>query len=140
MDLGAQYRFKSYPLSLGVSSQNLGWQSAFVSQADPLPNGIRAGLECQVIEAAGLKLDAMADFLSFPGVITSDRLRGGAELSFKNMAFASAGIQNSSLGNTYSFGGGVSLFGLTLAYAAQTGYFPGLTQVVSLNYALASRP
>jgi hypothetical protein len=140
MDVGTQYRFKKWPVAIGLSAQNLGWQSAYISQPDALPNGLRAGVKARLLETSGLKLDGMFDALRFPGVSTVDRFRAGAELGYQGLAFASAGVQNSVLGNTYSFGGGVNLYGLGLAYAVQTGYFPGLTQLLSLTYSPSQNP
>ena len=42
-DLGSLYRFGSMPLSLGLSVQNLGSQSKFKSESDPLPLTINLG-------------------------------------------------------------------------------------------------
>ena len=49
-DFGALYKYPDRDVNFGLSIVNVGTQMTYVSVADPLPLGLKAGLSCGLIE------------------------------------------------------------------------------------------
>lgn len=136
-DVGALFQPEDLPVSLGVSMQNLGSQSAYISVPSPLPWGIRAGLAWTVVQRGGLGLDLRGDYDHFPDARSVAPWRAGVEARLGGGLSVMGGLQASSLSRQWTFGVGYRWRMLDFSYAGVPDEVFGLSHLISLRLAAA---
>jgi hypothetical protein len=137
LDGGLIYRpLDHYPLNFGFSVQNLGAQSAFVEDADPLPLLYRLGVDWSAYKNEHYSGAVKADLVVNMGDNRPDQGRAGIELQFYHAVFASAGMQMDPVrGLHYMFGAGMNnIAGLGVSYAYLPHETLGAAHRISLDY------
>ena len=133
VDLGLRLGAKSWPLALGAAVQNFGSQTAYMTQADPLPVCLRAGAETDWDLDPQIRLHPSADLLMFQDPQRPTEFRGGIEARLFQSALLRVGMQKS--GNLQGFSAGLGVlwgdYRLDYAYLPDQGL--GTTQMIELS-------
>lgn len=136
MDGGLIYQpLDTYPLRFGFSFQNLGFQSAYVEVADPLPLLYRLGVEWVAYKDEHYSGTAKADLVLNTGDNRPDQGRAGMEVQIYHAVFASAGIQMDPVRGMHTMlGAGMNIAGLGISYAYLSHETLGTAHRISLDY------
>ncbi len=119
VDLGLRYQTPWTPLALGAVLQNLGGMTAFESEADALPLGLRVGADLQVRPWGEHAVDLLAD-ANLP--LAGDdpvQMSLGLEYGFKEFLFLRGGYRFTDQLGALSLGAGLRWGNVGLDYAYQ---------------------
>lgn len=140
LDFGILHRVSNYPVSIGLAVQNLGPGMKFISQSDPLPLSITAGLAYRILPGMNMALDVkrlINDQETVFNFGTEYQLLGAMAL---RSGYAMAGNRRFETGGGKGFGiegltGGVGLMmmGTRLDYAITPFGDFGNSHRISLN-------
>jgi hypothetical protein len=134
-DLGLQACRKGWPVSFGLSLQNLGAESAYISEADPLPACARAGLQAKLPLDRGLEVMPAVDLVAFLDPTRPLEIRSGVEVDVFDRVGLRAGLLNAGLYHSLSFGMGLNWDGWGLDYAYLPANELGSEQMIELHVA-----
>lgn len=132
-DLGLQAGHKSIPLRAGLALQNLGRQSAYLVEADPLPLCLRAGIMAPLDLDQGLRLRPSLDVLAFEDSSRRLEFRVGVQAEIYEKLNLRGGVLRAGEFQQYSFGAGFAWEGWGLDYAFQPGTELGANHFVTLH-------
>jgi hypothetical protein len=135
VDLGLQACRKDWPVSLGLSLQNLGVESAYISEADPLPACARAGLQAKLPLDRGLLLMPAVDLVAYLDPTRPLEIRSGIEVDVFDRVGLRAGLLNAGSYHSLSFGMGLNWDGWGLDYAFLPANELGAEQMIELHIA-----
>ncbi|OGS65609.1 MAG: hypothetical protein A3J79_09235 [Elusimicrobia bacterium RIFOXYB2_FULL_62_6] len=133
VDIGFSRALNALPVGIGLSVQNLGTQMKYISQKDPLPLTIAAGLVFSVIPGVNLALDVkrlVYDKQTGVSFGTEYALLSGVALRAGYLSGSSAAAIN----NTgFSAGAGLNFWNTRLDYAVTPYGDLGNTQKITLK-------
>jgi hypothetical protein len=132
-DLGLLVGEEAWPLNFGLALQNLGVQSAYVSDADPLPLALRGGALGRLDLDQGLRLTPSLDVLSFTDSTRPLELRLGMEAAIYDRIGLRIGLQRAGTYQQLSFGAGLNWKGWGLDYAFLPGNELGASHLIELH-------
>lgn len=135
LDLGLLMHQKSSPLSAGLALQNLGSQSAYAVQADPLPLLFRAGLQAVIPVDRDLSVTPRLDWIGYQDSGRAEELRLGADFSLFGQLFLRAGWVRAGAFQQPCLGLGVAWKSFVVDYAYQGEDDLGASQMLELQYA-----
>lgn len=135
LDLGLQARSEAWPVVAGLSLQNVGSQSAYFMEADPLPVCVRAGLEGRLPLDKDFMVRPRADLVYFEDKTRPLEMRGGVEAEFYRQAFLRVGFLRASSFQQLSLGAGFRWQNISVDYAFQPGNELGNSQLIELQLA-----
>lgn len=121
-DLGVMHRISRWPVSLGLAVQNLGPGMKFISQRDPLPLSVTAGLAYSLLPGMNLALDAkrlVYDRETHLSVGTEYQIFGALALrgGYTKTGYGVEGIGDSSVLGGLAGGVGLKFLGTQVDYA-----------------------
>lgn len=134
-DFGLQFQPKDWLVAFGVAAQNIGFQSAYVTEADALPACLRAGSTAHLSLEQGLGLEPSVDLLAFLDPSRSTELRIGLQADIYQRLALRAGVLRADAYLQTSFGLGVHWDGWGLDYAFIPGNELGATHMIELHIA-----
>ena len=135
-DLGLNRAFRSMPVTLGLSVQNLGTPLKYISQKDPLPLTLAAGLAVGIIPGVNLAMDVKRSVYdrrttvsvgSEYAVIPALSLRAGFMMN------GASGNKAGGVNGNFSAGAGLNFWGMNMDYAMQPYGDLGNTQKITLR-------
>lgn len=132
-DLGCLMHLAEIPLSAGFSLQNLGQETAYVSESDPLPTLARMGLSWHPQFSEAFGLDLRADWVKYARPDGAQEIRLGAEANLMKRLSAAVGAQMDQNRTRYSLGAAFDAGMFELAYAFIPDPELGATHQVSLS-------
>lgn len=135
VDLGLQACRKDWPVSLGLAVQNLGVESAYISDADPLPACARAGLQAVLPLDRGLNVMPAVDVVAYLDPTRPLEIRSGVEVDVFDRVGLRAGLMNAGVYHSLSFGMGLNWDGWGLDYAFLPANELGAQQMIELHIA-----
>jgi hypothetical protein len=136
VDAGLLLHAQAWPVGAGLALQNLGGQSAYVSQADPLPLLLRAGLQADFAVDRDLDASPRLDWVGYQDSGRPPELRVGADFGFFRTVHLRAGWVRAGTFSQPCLGLGVAWQSFVVDYAYQAGDDLGPSQMLDLRYLL----
>ncbi|MBI4802553.1 MAG: hypothetical protein HY796_08525 [Elusimicrobia bacterium] len=138
VDMGLKRGLKGIPLSVGVAVQNLGPGIKYLSQRDPLPLSVSAGIMFMPVQGFMLNFDArryVYDKYTAYSLGTEYALFGGPEtMSGLNLrGGVNGGAAAAGAAGAFSAGAGIKLMNADLDYAMSPEGKLGSTQRITLK-------
>ncbi len=121
------------PFSAGLALQNLGAQSAYIADADPLPLSLRTGLLSKLPLDQGLDVHPSLDLVLFMDPTRPLEVRAGIEAQLFKAVGLRAGLQQAGSYRQLSFGLGFLWQGWGLDYAFQPGTELGAAHMIEIH-------
>jgi hypothetical protein len=133
-DLGLNLHWPGLPWSLGLAVQNMGAQSAYISDPDALPLCGRASLQGDWRLDRAIHLRPSVEFVGYQDPLRPQELRAGLELSAYERLDLRGGWLSSADWSQPSLGLGLHWDALELDYAYLPGGDLGNSQVLELRF------
>jgi hypothetical protein len=133
VDLGVLYQAVD-DMTVGASLQNLGMQTAYLSDADSLPLRLRLGMAWGIYQSQNLNFNLSNDLVAFRDPAVPYQWHSGGEFNINRIFYLDGGTRLDASTFQYALGLGLDTSYFRMSYAYAPGVVLGIAHRVSLDF------